>query len=139
MPLNHRPGRNCELCATLPPTLEAGEEFIARLRACYIATGFKRVFAAELVVREVLANAIVHGCGGDSSKQVFCLVRIRPTRLTIRVQDQGDGFDWRTVHQARAEDCSGRGIEILRRYGARVRFNKQGNCLTVIVNGGNIL
>jgi serine/threonine-protein kinase RsbW len=53
-------------------------------------------FCAELLLREALTNAVVHGCGEDSRKRISCLLRVRPRRLVIAIHDAGEGFDWRT-------------------------------------------
>ena len=91
------------------------------------------LFAAELLMREAVTNAVVHGCGGDRSRHVFCRVRLKGRKLTIVVADNGGGFDWRAAwsRSAGLSDPSGRGIEILRRYSTRVRFNRSGNTVVI--------
>jgi anti-sigma regulatory factor (Ser/Thr protein kinase) len=125
----------CELRAVLPATLEAVEEFFIEFRRR--ARGLlDRVdcFAAELLVREALTNAVVHGCHADAARQIRCSLRLRSRRLLIVVADDGDGFDWRTAWRKTAvfPDCSGRGIEILRKYASRVRFSERGNVVTML-------
>ena len=101
-------------CArSLPATLEAVEEFFVEFRRRSQAL-LDRVncFAAELLVREALTNAVVHGCHSDPGKQVRCRLRLKGRRLLIAVEDDGEGFDWRAApaRPAGASDCSGRGI-----------------------------
>ena len=51
-------------------------------------------FEVETALREALANAILHGCGSDSSKQVQCCVACDLHRgMIIVVRDPGKGFD----------------------------------------------
>lgn len=51
-------------------------------------------FEVETALREALANAILHGCGSDSSKQVQCCVACDLDRgMIIVVRDPGKGFD----------------------------------------------
>src|SRR3974377_2441473 len=46
-----------------------------------------------LAVQEALANAVVHGCKNDSSKEVRCrLERDSDGRILITVTDPGHGF-----------------------------------------------
>ena len=53
-------------------------------------------FAAELLIREAIANCLEHGCSGDPGKHILCVIRAKRGRLVIAVQDEGDGFfDWR--------------------------------------------
>jgi serine/threonine-protein kinase RsbW len=61
-------------------------------------------------------------------------VRIKGRRLLIAVEDDGQGFDWRTAwsNPAPPSDCSGRGIEILRKYSNGVHYNDRGNAMTII-------
>jgi serine/threonine-protein kinase RsbW len=51
-------------------------------------------FEVETALREALANAIVHGCGRDATKQVQFWVGCDETRgMLIVVRDPGPGFD----------------------------------------------
>jgi serine/threonine-protein kinase RsbW len=126
---------DCEIRTLLPATLEAVEEFFTefRRRSENLLSG-ENYFAAELLVREALTNAVLHGCGADPRKQVRCTLRLRGTRLFISVSDDGEGFDWRAERNSTADlwDCSGRGMELLRQYADRVRFNNKGNVVTLI-------
>lgn len=125
---------DCEMRMALPATLEAVEEFFVEFhRRSKALIGRHNCFAAELLLREALANAVVHGCGGNPARQVRCALRLRGARLFIAVADDGEGFDWRAARIAASiPDCSGRGIEILYRYANQVRFNRKGNAVTMI-------
>jgi anti-sigma regulatory factor (Ser/Thr protein kinase) len=120
----------CDLHADLPATLTAVEEFVLRFRSrTQSLLRRPEQFAIELLLRELLCNAVVHGCGQNPDLRVRCSVRQRPKRFTLAVCDDGRGFDWRSAWRqpSVASDCSGRGIEILRTYATRVRFNQAGN------------
>jgi serine/threonine-protein kinase RsbW len=124
-----------EIRTTLPATLDAVEEFFVgfRLQAQNMLSQ-SDWFAAELLAREALTNAVVHGCHCDPRKRVVCVLRLRGRRLTIAVHDEGQGFDWRAAAERRGRDfaSSGRGIQILRRFAIRVRYNEKGNAVTII-------
>lgn len=126
---------DCEMRRSLPATLQAVEEFFVVFRQRSQAL-LDRVdcFAAELLVREALTNAVLHGCHADPSKQVRCSLRLKGRRLLIAVDDDGDGFAWRAAwsNSAAFSDCSGRGIEILRKYANHVRYNDRGNAVTIV-------
>jgi serine/threonine-protein kinase RsbW len=125
----------CELHIVLPATLAAIEEFFVEFRRRAEALLERRnCFAAELLVREALTNAVVHGCGADPAKKVHCRLRLRRGRLLIVVADEGPGFDWRSARERTAlePDTSGRGMEIYYRYAQRVRFNEKGNAVAII-------
>ena len=50
-------------------------------------------FEVALAVQEALANAVVHGCGNDRSKQIRCRLKSDPQgRIVIIVTDPGPGF-----------------------------------------------
>ena len=111
-----------ELRAAVPATLEAAERFLAEFRQRpELRLERAQRFEVEMLLREALANAVDHGCHGDPAKQVRCSVRLGGGRLLIAVEDDGDGFDWHAAwdHPAAMSDCSGRGIEILRKYADR--------------------
>lgn len=133
--MNHRNGVDCEMRASLPATLQAIEEFMVefghRSQSLLVA---QNCFVAELLVREGLTNAVVHGCRQNPDKQVRCCLRLRAGRLLIAIADDGEGFDWRRVRrmQASIPDSSGRGMEILHRYANHVHFNDRGNVVTMI-------
>ena len=57
--------------------------------------GFEGIFLDRigLAVREIAANAIVHGNRFDPAKKVFVAVSRTPSRLEIAISDQGAGFD----------------------------------------------
>jgi anti-sigma regulatory factor (Ser/Thr protein kinase) len=134
--VRHHPAEvDCEMRITLPATLQAVEEFYIEFRRrSEVLLDRVNCFAAELLVREALTNAIVHGCHADPGKQVRCFVRANSRRLLIAVEDDGEGFDWRAAwcNSAAFPDTSGRGIEILRTYASRVRYSARGNLVTII-------
>jgi serine/threonine-protein kinase RsbW len=125
----------CEMRTTVPATLDAIEEFLGEVR-CRVQNALPQAdcFAAELLAREALTNAVVHGCHADSRKHVLCAMRLRGRRLTIAVQDEGEGFDWRAAwnRPGNTAACSSRGIQILRTFAIRVRYNEKGNAVTII-------
>jgi len=77
----------------------------------------------SVAIRESVINAIKHGNRNDSSKHVFVEFETAITggpRLTIRVRDQGEGFDPATVADPLAPEnllkSSGRGIFLIRNF-----------------------
>ena len=125
----------CEPWKTLAAVPSSVDEFCAEFRS-HAEKHLDRPqrFAAELLVREALNNAVLHGCRSDPRKHFRCALRLGVGRLTLAVEDGGDGFDWRAAMQRRGEtsDTSGRGLGILFRYATRVRFNDKGNAVTIV-------
>jgi anti-sigma regulatory factor (Ser/Thr protein kinase) len=91
-------------------------------------------FAVELLLREALNNAIVHGCLGKIGSEVHCELAAVDGGVRIRVRDPGDGFDWRAQLNGRPRSLaeSGRGVEILTRYATTVAFSEKGNEVEMI-------
>ena len=128
------PRRVVEIRRTLPATLEALESFVAAFATWAETHNLPQRFESELVLREALTNAIVHGSACNPHMLVTCVVRLRHCRLTIAVSDQGPGFDWRDRwdHVPREMDCSGRGVGILRGLCHAIRFNQSGSRLVLV-------
>jgi serine/threonine-protein kinase RsbW len=77
----------------------------------------------SVAIRESVINAIKHGNRNDETKHVFVefeTVTTVPPALTIRVRDQGEGFDPETVANPLAPEnllkSSGRGIFLIRNF-----------------------
>jgi len=118
----------------LSGSMQAVEEFCVDLRRrsdglLDRASGF----AIELLTREALTNAVVHGCQEDTKRQIRCAWRLSGRGFLLCVDDGGEGFDWRAAwnRQAGSGEASGRGVEILRKYASRVRYNDKGNVLII--------
>jgi len=123
-----------EVRRQIPASLAAVEDLCREIRDWAHSIKLPNRFAVELLAREALVNAAVHGCACDSSKQLTCILRLRSGRVIIAVRDQGRGFDWRNawLRNAGEDDCSGRGMALLRQYSHRIRFNQRGNSLIMI-------
>ena len=124
----------CEFRREIPANLAAVEEFCMSMRRWALSMQLPNRFPVELLTREALINAVVHGCACDSSKKVACVVRLRPGRVIIAVNDRSPGFNWRAVWKRTpiTDSCSGRGLAIIRQYAHRLRFNRCGNSLIMI-------
>ena len=86
-------------------------------------------FELTLVLREALANAVVHGSA--QGEPVRLAVTFAGDEVSIAVQDGGPGFDWRRHGGAvpPPEVTSGRGLSIMKSYADEVSFNERGNAV----------
>lgn len=72
-----------------------------------------------MAVRECMVNAVVHGNRYNRNKQVHVSVSVEQagTRFTIRITDQGDGFEMQEVpdplHDTNLLRHSGRGLFLM--------------------------
>ena len=91
-------------------------------------------FASELVARECLNNAVVHGNQGDAAKQVALRLHCTHQWVRLQVTDEGAGFNWRRARRRTLPDdqeINGRGLAIVAAYADRVCFNRRGNQITL--------
>jgi len=97
-------------------------------------------FDIRVILSELLQNAIRHGNANDSNKKVRIDVWLHDDRvLSIRVTDQGQGFDVKRTIECRGKACgdalamdeSGRGLLIVQSLCDDIQFNPVGNAITV--------
>jgi serine/threonine-protein kinase RsbW len=83
-----------------------------------------------VAIRESVINAIKHGNRNDSSKHVFVDLETPASQseLTIRVRDEGEGFDPQEVADPLAPEnllkSSGRGILLIRNFMDNVQLRR---------------
>ena len=106
-----------------------------------ITSGMKcaagKEFEVETALREALANAILHGCGSDPSKQVQCCVACDHDRgMIIVVRDPGKGFDPASIPSPvvgqNLYSEHGRGIYLINQLMDRVWYERGGTELHML-------
>lgn len=99
------------------------------------------VFITDLMLREFVNNAIIHGNRRNTEKCVQIFLKVKKYWLVIKVKDEGKGFNWREAIKKTpsVDDISGRGLFIARQYGVRITYNSVGNKVIVRIKltGGN--
>jgi serine/threonine-protein kinase RsbW len=127
----------------IPSRLDAVDDVCREVRLRCRERGLDGLgFGLELVLRECLTNAILHGHGGDPAKRVRLSLLTRPRCIRVQVTDEGPGFDWRAAQQkplSGGTATSGRGLAIAAAYAHRVRFNPCGNQITLWFHQGSKL
>jgi len=98
------------------------------------------LFKFELAAREMLANAIEHGCSLAASNgkkfdnlSIKTIVKIGEEKLIYSVQDPGPGFDWENYDlktMPKFEE-KGRGLKMINKVTEKMEFNQKGNKITV--------
>jgi len=118
---------------TVPGDVRAVAPAVERIMAVVREMGCVagKEFEIELALTEALANAVEHGCGGDSTKQAQVCVGCDPERgLLIVVRDPGPGFDPSQVPSPLAGERlyaqGGRGIYLINRLMDDVRYARGG-------------
>ena len=124
-----------ELRFEISSCLSALDPLCEKIRRLMAEQGLEQMqFRVELVARECLNNAIIHGNGERADKSVIFGLCVGRKWVRLRVADQGAGFDWRKVGRRQQPDekaTSGRGLAMARAYSRRMMFNRQGNQITV--------
>ena len=93
------------------------------------------LFPLELLAREALNNAIIHGCQTNPAMQVYAELECDENTLSLTIRDEGIGFDWQGALQDNVFDDdreNGRGLKLYRLYADRVEFNDRGNQVILI-------
>jgi sigma-B regulation protein RsbU (phosphoserine phosphatase) len=91
----------------------------------------------RLCLEELLHNAMEHGNRCDVSKKVYITVKAEPQRATIRVRDEGEGFDFERLMESSHEESDvlserGRGLLIVKHYADEISYNREGNEATLV-------
>ena len=89
-------------------------------------------FDVELVLREALENAVLHGNQEDPGKKVHIHCRCGPgNEITVVVTDQGRGFDYgKILGNGFTSDPAadhGRGIQLMKAFMDDVHFERGGS------------
>jgi anti-sigma regulatory factor (Ser/Thr protein kinase) len=119
----------------IPATLAAIDTYCLNVRNRISDTvNGPDLFAVLLLLREGLANAVLHGSENDAGKTVTCDLCIHADDLTLDIVDQGPGFDWRSVfaHPPDPDCSSGRGLQIYLLYADQIDYNACGNHITIV-------
>jgi anti-sigma regulatory factor (Ser/Thr protein kinase) len=123
----------CEFTMTIPADPAAIPAVIEGVNAMLTQKKWpeEQLMAVELALQEAIANGIRHGCGGDASKRIQCIVNITSDgEVIITVRDPGKGFDPSSVANPLAPENvlkpSGRGIFLINGLMDDVRFGDGG-------------
>lgn len=130
-----------EYVLELPNDLRAIERAVNYLMARGREVGFdsRRLrLNLRVGVTEALANAMLYGNTRDPRKRVRLEARIGPHTVTVRVTDEGGGFDPAEVPDPTIppylDRVGGRGIFLIRKLMDRVEFNETGNSITMVLH-----
>ena len=79
-----------------------------------------------IAVTEAVTNAIQHGNREDGNKHIHIRIEAVPSKVTVWVEDEGEGFDASSVPDPRNSsnlmEKSGRGILMMKAFMDRVEF-----------------
>ncbi len=87
---------------------------------------------------EAANNAILHGNKLDENKLVNIIINKDEKTLKIRVDDEGDGFDYKNIPDPTApeniENINGRGIFLMEKLSDGMEFSRNGATVVLAFN-----
>ena len=120
--------------AQITASAEEVDRVCCALRTRIAAAGYDyALFKIELILRELLNNAVIHGCRNDASRFVRLDLGIRDGTLDVEVLDDGPGFNWQKAMDSTYSPTatSGRGLCLLKLHSSSIAFNPKGNSVRV--------
>jgi anti-anti-sigma factor len=113
------------------------DRVIRETKAFMTEIGNEATEGFNIVIRELLLNAIEHGNNKNKSLQVLCSVeQVKDDLFQILVEDEGKGFKHCDIDMDVPDDpeqIRHRGFSIVREFSKRIEFNDKGNIITVYV------
>ncbi len=90
----------------------------------------EHLFPVQLLARESLNNAVLHGSQQNAAMSIRFSVKINDGQIVLEASDEGLGFDWQAsliASPAHSFQTSGRGLWIYHLFADQVDFNPAGN------------
>lgn len=111
-------------------TFEAVHEFVMeaadKIKGLQINHRDNILFKINIMLREVLNNAVEHGNNFDETKNIYCKISLTNDIFHFEVQDEGDGFvvnEFFVLDDGFAMKTRSRGLELIEKYGFEYKFN----------------
>jgi len=85
------------------------------------------LFKINIMLREVLNNAVEHGNNFDDSKFIYCKIFCKNETFIFEIEDEGEGFvanDFYMMDEGFTMKNRSRGLELIEKYGFKYRFKK---------------
>jgi DNA-binding response OmpR family regulator len=90
----------------------------------------------SICIDELLNNALIHGNDLDETKKIFLKIVFDHEKLTLSVEDEGDGFDYKNLLTESAENPqtlpTKRGLFIVNYLMDELSFNEKGNKVDIV-------
>jgi serine/threonine-protein kinase RsbW len=122
----------------LPSLLETIDEAVVAALKIAAENGVDEngLFAIDLAVREAVANAVKHGNKFAETKQVKITFETTSEKLTIEIEDQGEGFEPNSVPDPTKPEnllkTSGRGILFMQNFMDSVAWTRSASGGTIV-------
>ncbi|NOY37000.1 MAG: ATP-binding protein [Chlorobi bacterium] len=85
---------------------------------------------------EAVNNAIIHGNKSDDKKRVFIKFMSNDKVLKIRIEDEGEGFDYTNIPDPTSpenlENIHGRGVFLMSKLSDDINFENEGSLVELV-------
>lgn len=112
------------------------EDFFRSVNATYNLPD-EKLHALLVAVTEAVNNGIIHGNKSDESKMVTVTCLRTGDILTIKIKDEGIGFDPGALSNPLDEQnllsTGGRGVFLMKAFMESVEYNDEGNEVTMVM------
>jgi serine/threonine-protein kinase RsbW len=116
------------VCKSYPKEVACIEEFLKKVNESRLHIDDGSMHRLLVSCTEAMNNAIIHGNGSDPAKRVVVTCSVGRSFLTIRVKDEGHGFDIESLQDPRDEvnllKENGRGVFLMRTLMDDVKFRR---------------
>jgi serine/threonine-protein kinase RsbW len=85
-------------------------------------------FCIRLCLEEALVNAVVHGNGNQSERKVVIAIEEDGDHCSIKIKDEGKGFNPEKVIMPDCTELGGRGVCLIKEFMDEVHFNEAEQC-----------
>lgn len=116
------------VCKSCPKEVGCIEKFLRKVNSARLHIDDGSMHRLLVACTEAVNNAIVHGNKSDPGKKVSIICFVGKRMLTIKVKDEGQGFDLEGLLDPRDEENllkeSGRGVFLMRTLMDDVKFKR---------------
>lgn len=117
-----------------PMNLQRVEEFISEINRQHEIC--PKVYPNILItLTEAVSNAIHHGNNADVNKKIAICCRIKSSRITFKISDEGQGFNHKNLPDptspTQIDKENGRGVYIMRQLSDKLKFSDNGRTVEI--------
>lgn len=88
-----------------------------------------------ITLTEAVNNAIHHGNNADVNKKIAIYCKIKPSKITFRISDEGKGFNHKSLPDPttadRIDQEDGRGVFIMKKLSDKLKFTDNGRTVEI--------
>jgi serine/threonine-protein kinase RsbW len=91
----------------------------------------------RLILNELIYNAVIHGNGSDTNKQIHIQLSAVGSKINAKITDEGNGYDYNRYNGGRSTEDellseTGRGMTLVHALTDSLTFDKSGRCVTFV-------